>query len=181
MKTEKRHSPKQGPVLQSGGREARQLGALVLEVLAGELRPVEAATALGVGLPRYYQMEKRALEGLLKACEPREKGRKQKTVQKQLEELTREKRRLERELNRAQSLLRASQKAQGLTALLVQAQKPSKSGHKRRRPEVRALKISRNLVSSSVCEDVSAVSHGAMPNEPRAENPVLNRPGPSVS
>ena len=168
--------------MQNGGREARQLGALVLEVLAGELRPGEAATALGIGLPRYYQMEKRALEGLLQACEPREKGRKPKSAQKQLAEMEREKRRLERELNRAQSLLRASQKAQGLATLLAQAaQKPTKAGHKRRRPEVRALKIARSLASPPAGEDTPTFSHGVTPNEQRVENPILNRPGPSVS
>ena len=68
--------PAPGPMLKGGGREARKVAALVLEVLAGELNPSEAAEILQVGLSRYYQMEKRALEGLIRACAaPERKGR----------------------------------------------------------------------------------------------------------
>src|SRR6516164_6368790 len=55
--------------------EAKRLAAAVLEVLAGTRGPSEAAAALSISLPRYYQLEGRALEGLLAACEPRRGGR----------------------------------------------------------------------------------------------------------
>src|SRR5260221_13686581 len=54
---------------------ARKQAAAILEVLAGARTTGQAAEALGVSLPRYYQLEQRALEGLLSACEPRPQGR----------------------------------------------------------------------------------------------------------
>ena len=66
--TKKRRGPADGPALKSGGYDARKTAALVLEVLSGELNPSEAAEILQVSLPRYYQIEKRALEGLIRAC-----------------------------------------------------------------------------------------------------------------
>ena len=66
--TKKRLGSASGPVLKGGDRDARKTAALVLEVLAGELNPAEAAEILEVSLPRYYQIEKRALEGLIRAC-----------------------------------------------------------------------------------------------------------------
>jgi hypothetical protein len=41
--------------------EAKRLAAAVLEVLAGTRGPGEAAVALGISLPRYYQLKGRAL------------------------------------------------------------------------------------------------------------------------
>src|SRR5580765_9107296 len=55
--------------------EAKRLAAAILEVLAGARTPTEAATALGLSVPRYYQVEAQALRGLLQACEPRPQGR----------------------------------------------------------------------------------------------------------
>ena len=54
----------------AGSREALRLAACVLEVLAGLRGPTEAAGALGVSLARYYQLEQRALAGLVRGCEP---------------------------------------------------------------------------------------------------------------
>jgi hypothetical protein len=45
----------------------KRQAAAILEVLAGARTPTEAATALAVSLPRYYQLESRALEGLVAA------------------------------------------------------------------------------------------------------------------
>lgn len=162
MTNKQRRSPKDGPALSAGSRDARKLGALILSVLAGELRPAEAAEALGVGLPRYYQMEKRALEGLLAACEPREKGRRVKTAEKRLEEEARERGRLERDLRRTQALLRAAQKAAGVATVAARAStKTTAKGRKRRRPEVRALKIARNLAEEPAGEEGAAEGIGA--------------------
>lgn len=146
MSSQKKRSPKDGPVIKAGSSGARRTGALVLEVLSGERTPAEAAQVLGVGLPRYYQIEKQALDGLILACEPREKGRRQKSPQSLLQEKEQERRRLERDLHRTQALLRASQKAVGLMAAV---RKDSPSGRKRRTPQVRALKIARSLTRDS--------------------------------
>src|SRR5436305_15200116 len=64
------------PVVRTpASREAKQAAAAVLDVLAGGRTPVEAASALGVSLTRYYVLEERALAGLVQACEPRGKGK----------------------------------------------------------------------------------------------------------
>src|SRR4051812_11952375 len=54
--------------------EARRLAATILEVLPGTLRPTEAARALGLSLARYYQLELRAVAGLVAACAARRRG-----------------------------------------------------------------------------------------------------------
>ena len=56
-------------------QQAKRQAAAILEVLAGARTPTQAAQVLSVSLPRYYQLEERALRGLLQACEPKPKGR----------------------------------------------------------------------------------------------------------
>src|SRR5438132_8470602 len=60
---------------QDASRDARRVAAAVLEVLAGARTPTEAAAALALSLPRYYQIETQALRGLVSACEPKPRGR----------------------------------------------------------------------------------------------------------
>src|SRR3954452_19450140 len=75
--------PRQPRVTQAGGpgltqdasRQAKQVAAAILEVLAGARTPQQAADALSVSLPRYYQLENRALRAIVLACEARPKGR----------------------------------------------------------------------------------------------------------
>lgn len=135
--SEKKRSPKKGPKLSGGGRDARKSAALVLEVLAGSLHPSEAAQALGVALPRYYQIEKQALEGLIKGCEPVPKGPKPEARVAVLERRIKQ---LERDLARYQALARTSQKVLG-----TPPQKTTRTGRKRRSPVVRALKIAQGI------------------------------------
>ena len=125
------------------GREARQLAAAVLEVLAGVRTPMAAAEALGVSLPRYYAVELRALEGLVAACAPRPKGR-VRSAASELAALKRECEQLRRDCARQQALVRASQRTIGLTAPPAP---PPRAGKKRRsrKPTVRALKAARVL------------------------------------
>ena len=59
---------------QEHNAQTRRVAAAVLEVLAGARTPGEAAVALGVSVPRYYQIESRALRGLLEACAPLPRG-----------------------------------------------------------------------------------------------------------
>jgi hypothetical protein len=59
---------------QEHSREAQRWAAVILEVLAGVRTPAQAAEALSVSLPRYYQLETRALRGLVASCEARPKG-----------------------------------------------------------------------------------------------------------
>lgn len=122
-------------------KEAKHLAAVLLDVLAGVRTPPQAATALAVSLPRYYQLEERGLNGLLVACETRPKGR-QATIETELHTLMKENERLKRELARLQSLVRLTQRAVGVSP--PPAVKPT--GKRRpRRATVRALKRAERL------------------------------------
>ena len=149
-----------GPDVKGGSLEARRVAAAVLEVLAGGLTPTEAAGALGVSVPRYYQLECRALEGLVTGCEPRARGP-GKSPDRALAMLTREHERTKRELARSQALARAAQRAVGLSVLRSQ-KAPEKGGRRRRRPVVRALRAAKRL---KVDEPLPAVGVTAAPDD----------------
>jgi hypothetical protein len=104
---------KTGPTTLRGSKRARQITVAVLEVLSGEVGTSEAAAKLGVSLSRYYQLEARALKGMLQAVEPRTKGP-QKTPAREIQALQAEKKLLEKELRRHQALLRAAHRSVGL-------------------------------------------------------------------
>jgi hypothetical protein len=143
--TVKRRSPKVTGGLNLGkdaSREAKRKAAAVLEVLAGLRTPAQAATALEMSQIGYYLLERRALEGLLKACEPRPKGRQQRN--NDLLRLRAENERLQRDLNRQQALARLAQRTVGLTAPAPTPAKPGKKSRKRR-PVARALSVATRL------------------------------------
>jgi hypothetical protein len=104
---------KTGPSTLSGSKRARQITVAVLEVLSGEVGTSTAAEKLGVSLSRYYQLEARALAGMLQAVEPRTKGP-QKTPEHEIRALQADKKLLEKELRRHQALLRAAHRSVGL-------------------------------------------------------------------
>jgi hypothetical protein len=122
--------------------EAKRLAAAVLEVLAGTRGPTEAAAALEISLARYYQLEGRALAGLVAACEPRRGGRGRRAGN-EVFALRQECERLQRECSRQQALVRAAQRSVGLPPPPpAPPPRPAKDGRKRRRrrPKARALK-----------------------------------------
>ncbi len=106
---------KTGPSTLRGSVRARAVTVVVLEALSGEVGTTEAAERLGVSLSRYYQLEAKALGGMLKALEPRTKGP-QMTPEREIQALQAEKRALEKELRRQQTLLRAARRSVGLPA-----------------------------------------------------------------
>lgn len=120
-------------------REAKRLAAVVLDVLAGSRTPPQAAETLGVSLPRYYQLESRALGGLLAACESRPRGR-QPEVEAEVVTLRKELERVKRELARTQSLVRLTQRTIG-----VAPPTPAKPGKRKRKPLVRAMRRAEQL------------------------------------
>lgn len=131
--------------IRGGTQEANRLAVVILEVLAGGRTPSEAATALAISVPRYYQLEIRALEGLVAALEPRPKG-KQPCLQRRLVQLQKALDEARRECARQQALVRAAQRSLGIkapaTPTAKNAKQPAKdrAGRRRRRPTVRALK-----------------------------------------
>jgi hypothetical protein len=140
----KQTGPK-GPAMSDGSRQAKRLAAAILEVLGGARLPSDAANALSISLPRYYQLETRALSGLLQACEPRAKGR-VRSVESELASARRQIAKLSRECARQQALVRLAQRAVGLAS--AQPPKPGPKGlRKRRKPTVRALKAAEVLKS----------------------------------
>jgi hypothetical protein len=146
--------------------EANRRAAMILEVLAGERLPSEAAGALGVSVTHYYLLERKALEGLVAACEAQPKGRTAATAEQQVARLERELERTRRQCQRQSALVRATQRAVGLPASAVacdSAKKSSRSkkrgsssGKRRgRRPTVRALR------AADALEKNSSLSNGA--------------------
>src|SRR5215470_13219260 len=94
-------------------REAKRLAAVVLDVLAGSRTPPQAAQTLGVSLPRYYQLEARALGGLVAACESQPRGRRPE-IESELATARKELDRTKRELARSQALVRLTQRTIGV-------------------------------------------------------------------
>jgi hypothetical protein len=127
---------------------------MVLEVLAGARTPADAAQALAVGLPCYYQLESRALRGLLAACEAQPRGRALPALERALAALRRDKQRLEREVLRQQALVRAAQRTVGLAA--PAPRRPGKKVRVRRR--VRALHVAARLQAEAA--DVPPAADG---------------------
>jgi hypothetical protein len=149
--------------------EAKRLAAAVLEVLAGTRGPSEAAAALSISLPRYYQLEGRALEGLLAACEPRRGGRARGG--NELAALRQECDRLHRECARQQALVRAAQRSVGLAPPPPPPPRTAEAGRKRRhrRPKARALKVVAMLRepagTAPVAESANSMPSLASPEE----------------
>jgi hypothetical protein len=92
---------------------ARRRAACVLEVLAGVRTPEECASALDVALGSFFQLEERALRGLVAGCMDQPRGR-APDLAKALEEARVRIGQLEREVQRHQALLRGAQRAAGL-------------------------------------------------------------------
>jgi len=129
---------KKPPLRTDAGREAKQIAAAILEVLAGARTPTEAGQALGVSLTRYYLLEERGLQGLVRACEPRPRG-KVASVDSQRVKLERECDHWRRACARQQALLRAAQRTIGLSAPMPTPASPSGKKRRKRKPVVRAL------------------------------------------
>jgi hypothetical protein len=118
--------------------EARKQAAAVLEVLAGLRTPEQAAEALSVSLPTYYNLETRALRGLFQGCLPQPPGRSMvlgaKLRAAELRCVT-----LEKQVQRYQALLRTAQRNVGLMPATTPAKAEGKR-RRRRKPTVRALR-----------------------------------------
>ena len=148
---------------QNNGKDAQRLAAVILEVLAGARTPTQAAAALSVSVPRYYQMETRALRGLVEACEAKPRGR-APSMDKELATVRREQERLQRELSRHQSLVRVTQRHLGLAPPA-----PAAGKKRRRRAVARALTAAKQLEKrvgqSGACPVDSGESKGSTPVE----------------
>jgi hypothetical protein len=138
--------------------EARKYACVLLEVLSGMKGPGEAAEELSVSLPRYYVLEARALEGFVKALEPRERGPGPASVESRLAESKKESEDLRRELTRAQSMLRLARKAAGLST----EKKPEQAEGKK--PKRRKVNRTRRVMA--------LIAGTEKPETMEAENPA---------
>jgi hypothetical protein len=135
-------------------RDSRRVAAAILEVLAGARTPTEAAAALAVSLPRFYQLESAALKGLLAACMPKARGR-LPGPDKELTTLRRDNQRLLRDVTRQQALVRAAQRTVGLPP--PPPRPVSKPGKKKRRQRTaRALSVAARLQAQNAAATPAA-------------------------
>ena len=132
------------PLAAANSKEAKRLVAAILDVLAGARTPQQATEALGMSLPRYYQVEARALQALLAACEPRPRGP-QPDPRKEVSQLQRDNERLQHELNRQQSLTRLAQRSLGWQPPAPAAAKANGKKSRQRKPARRALTLAARL------------------------------------
>jgi hypothetical protein len=140
----RRHTPGGVRLGKDASREAQKLAAAILEVLAGARTPGQAAEALGMSLPRYFQVETRAMQALVAGCETRPRGR-AASADQELATLRRQQERLQRELARQQTLVRLAQRTIGLAPPPAAPSRPPPGKKKRRRPVVRALHAAQQL------------------------------------
>ena len=130
------------PLVPEATKDSKRLAAVILEVWAGLRTPLQAAEALGVSLPRYYQIEANGLKGLVAGCAPKPKGR-QIHPSHEATVLKRDNERLRRELGRQQALVRLTQR--GLGVAPVPAKPAVAKKGRRRKPVVRALTLAARL------------------------------------
>ena len=150
----KQHKKVPGAKTLGEGRssQANQRAAVILESLAGERTAPQAAAALGMTVPNFYLLERKALLGLLRACEPQPKGKPKPGLERKVEQLERELARCQRECQRQVALVRATQRAVGLPPPPVRETdgKPGdRKRSRRRRVEARALRAARVLRQNS--------------------------------
>lgn len=140
-----------------GSVEANRRAAAILEVLSGLRTPSEAAQILKISVTHYYVLERKALRGLVSACQTQPKRPRGPSAEQQVAALERQLQQCRRECMRQAALVRATQRAVGLPATAVTAAKRStkqtKAGvgtkRRRRKPVVRALRAVETLRKNS--------------------------------
>lgn len=137
--------------------QARRQAAAVLEVLAGLRRPEQAAEALNISLPTYFNLETRALRGLIWACTPHPPGR-QQALGGKLRHAEAKAAQLQQQVQRYQALLRSMQRSVGLSA--AAAKDDASTKRRRKKPAVRALRA------------IAALTQAAAPASPPSDGPA---------
>lgn len=134
-------------MLSNTGQDARRKAAAILEVLAGARKPSDAAQALGITPMRYYLLELRAIQGLVKACEPVKLGPKV-SPDREVQRLRKQVLVLERECARYAALARVAQRAVNLSPPPAPTKMAAGQKRRRRKPPVRAIKVLERVQSS---------------------------------
>ena len=135
--------------LAQASERARQIAAVILDVLGGNRSPVDAARTLELSVARYYVVEQRAILGLVSACDAQPTRGPSPDLQRQIHHLEAENRRVHQALLRQQALVRSTQRGLGIASpkpppTPAASAKPgvgvTKGGRRKRRPMVRALR-----------------------------------------
>jgi len=119
--------------------ESRREAACVLEVLAGVRTPDQAAEALSISLPTYYNLETRALRGLIWSCTPEPPGRALSLARK-LRQAELKAAAMEKQVHRYQALLRSAQRSVGLLPPPATPKEAGKGKRKPKKPAIRAFR-----------------------------------------
>jgi hypothetical protein len=138
----------------TGSPEAMKLAVAILETLSGLSSPGATSEALGLSANRYYQLEARALQGLVSAMEPLPRGR-TLTPERIQAKLEAENQKLRQELLRYQALVRTAQRTIGLAKKAPAG--PGSAPKRRRRTKARAKTVLKTLRPKATPEAVSTV------------------------
>lgn len=183
MKKPVRQQP-MGPRSVRGSDAARRLAALLLDAWSGVRNPQSASEAMGVTVTRFYQLEARALQMLVSAMEPRTRGR-QPTAEGELAKARLEKQRLQRDVERYQSLYRTAQRSLGVA--VAKAVEPTNNakpdGKRRRRPrkQARGQAVAKVLASATPPGGGKEVGDGTANEGSGSRGRLAGRPGREVS
>lgn len=153
--------------------EAQRRAAVILEVLAGIRTAQEAAGLLKISSNHYYILERKALAGLVAACQAAPHRGRATDPARQLKKLQQEVERLRRECQRQAALVRATQRAVGLPAVVSDGDgKPrrKRAGKQagipaRRRRQPRGLRAARALQKSIAAREQPAVQQPSTGHE----------------
>ncbi len=142
--------------------DAQRRAAVILEVLAGVRTAQEAAGVLNISSNHYYILERKALAGLVAACEPAAHRGPAPDAELRLKKLEQELARCRQECQRQAALVRATQRAVGVpvtpTAEDTQGKRKrnGKPASRRRRRQPRAARaaqsLQKNLASQAAAE-----------------------------
>lgn len=172
-----------GPKAVRGSETARRLAALMLEVWSGVRTTQAASEAMAISLTRFYQLEARALQMVVAAMEPRPRGRRL-TPESEFEKLQREKQRLQRDLERFQSLYRTLQRSLGVAVAKPagNAENAASGGKRRRGPRRKARGQAVATVLLMTTPDGAREANDAATEQgPGARGHTRRRPGDQVA
>lgn len=71
-------------------QQARQRTAVIMKVQSGQLTATQAAKQLGISRKTYYELEAKALAGMMQALNPGKSGRPKKPVDQQKQAMAKE-------------------------------------------------------------------------------------------
>jgi hypothetical protein len=122
----------------SATTDAQRRAAVILEVLAGIRTAQEAARLLKISPNSYYLAERKALSGLVAACEPAPRRGPTPDLERQVHQLERALGLCQRECQRQAALVRATQRAVGLPVTPAPDAAGSNGSQSKRSPKGKA-------------------------------------------